>query len=339
MPLIHIPAICFMVGAIISTIYSIDPLNSIKVLPNYIYWGGLIIFLSSHAKNLNFELIANASFKGSITITLYYYLQGYLPDIPILAYVSQNGYAFSMICFTPLFTAHILKSKGKKYALFFLIIAGIIQLTEGRRAGFILVLAGGFSTIYFSIFNIKKIIIILLSVISSMGILSLNIVENILKNANERIYGLIYKSNEIRTNDDSYLTRIAMIKKGQSIYNERPYVGVGLNNFSKFEAKIRTDFIGAELVLKKDTINKTSAHNSYVSLLGEGGLFLLVPFIVLILIVFLLLLYNFNELTLIHRSVFFGFILMLIHLYFISALLNIFAWFLIGLTTAVIYRK
>jgi hypothetical protein len=40
-----------------------------------------------------------------------------------------------------------------------------------------------------------------------------------------------------------------------------------------------------------------------------------------------------------YRPVFLGVIMMSVHLYFISAILNVFGWFLLGLASALVYRE
>lgn len=338
-PLVHIPAIAFMLGAVLSTINSVNVQSSLQVFPNYIYWGFLIIFLSSHSANLDFRLIARASFWGVIIITIYYYIQSYLPDLPIFVNASPNGYSFNMICFAPLAITYLNDKKGRKYALLLLTLLSLIQLMEGRRAGFVLVLVGGFIVLYIQKINFKQFAIIILTITSIPSILSLKVVENTFEKSNERIYGLIYKTTEIRKYDQSYLTRVAMLNKGLSIYKERPWTGVGLNNFSNFNAEINANFEGSHLILGQKNINETSAHNSYVSLLGEGGLLLLIPFIFLLLIIVFYLCTHFNSISENSLPIFVGVVGMMIHLYFISAILNVFAWYLLGLAIASMYRK
>lgn len=338
-PLIHIPAIAFMLGAIFSTLNSVNIQSSMQVLPNYLYWGILIIFLSSHARNLNFDVIAKASFWGVVIITVYYYAQHNLPDLPILGSATPNGYAFNMISFTPLAVQYLNNQREKRYALLLLILLALVQLSEGRRAGFVLVLMGGLLTLYFPKLKLRQLLVALIGTVAVAGAMSSRIVENFLLKSNERIYNMLYKTEEVRRTDESYLVRVAMIKKGKSIYEERPYTGIGLNNFTKYKAEISADFEGANIALRKKDINKTGAHNSYISILAEGGLVVFIPFLMILFFSILSAVLNYNRLPKFGQAVFFGTIMMAIHLYFISALMNVFAWFLLGLCASLIYHR
>jgi hypothetical protein len=147
-PLIHLTTFVFFMGVVLSSLNSTNISSSLQVLPNYIYWGILILIISSHSKNIQFNTIALSSVWGVIIVTLYYYLQSVLPSLFFLAEISPNGLAFNLICFTPLAISYINNSKGKYHALFFLLLISLVLLFEGRRAGFMLVLLGGYFSIY-----------------------------------------------------------------------------------------------------------------------------------------------------------------------------------------------
>jgi len=48
---------------------------------------------------------------------------------------------------------------------------------------------------------------------------------------------------------------------------------------------------------------------------------------------------NFNLINRFERPVYVGILAMSVHLYFISDIVNVFAWFLIGLCCALVYTK
>ncbi len=98
-------------------------------------------------------------------------------------------------------------------------------------------------------------------------------------------------------------------------------------------------FEGTFYVIKKENILKMSAHNSYLSLLAEGGLVLFIPFILLILMNLWRSIKNIHHLDTFTIAIILGFVAMLIHLWFISAILGVYAWFNIGLTTAILQKN
>jgi O-antigen ligase len=88
------------------------------------------------------------------------------------------------------------------------------------------------------------------------------------------------------------------------------------------------------LLCAKAEIQQKSAHNSYVAILAEGGLFLLVPLLLIFAYNIIYFLFNFNRLSP-YLPVYAGLMGMAVHLYFISAIVNVFAWYLIGLACAI----
>lgn len=337
-PLIHSITLIFFMGVVLSSLNSTNISNSLLVLPNYIYWGILILLISSHAKNIQFNVIAFSSVWGIIIITFYYYLQTLLPNLFFLANVSPNGLAFNLICFAPLAISKINNSKGKYYALSFLLLLSLVLLFEGRRAGFILVLLGGFFSIYLNKIVFTKLLFVGFIFTAISFLLNLGFVNSLIKNSNDRIYDLIYETEKVKVTDQSYLIRVAMTKKGFKIFEEFPLLGVGLNNFSKVNISIPGDFEGSDIVLRVKNINEISAHNSYISILAEGGLLTFVPFVLLLVLSIFYGLFNFNKMDTYAKSIVIATIMMSIHLYFISAIINVFAWYLLGLCSSLIYK-
>jgi len=339
-------ALFFGIGAILSVLnipegYAFDSVErALAVLPNYIYWSLLIIVMVTHRHRIDLEVVYKAVFWGVISLIGYYlFFQNYLTFIPIFAPQSPNGFAFLMICFSPMAVYYFFRIKGKSWAFVLLIIFVLILLVTGRRAGMVLVLIGGLGTLFAERINVRQILIISCLVPISVFLIYTETTERFVFAASERIHQMIYETGKIQKEDRSYLTRLAMVNKGLAIYEQYPFTGIGLNNFTNFTAKIDRDFEGSKYVVSKSDINQTSAHNSYISMLAEGGLFLLIPFLLILCSLILYFLFNFNTMMMYKKPIFWGIMGMSIHFYFISAIVNVYAWFLIGLCCALTYRK
>lgn len=329
----------FGLGAILSVInvpeYADSYLeNSLKVLPNYLYWAFLIIFFVTHHKIINLEIIYKGIFWGISASTIYYLLlQQYLTKLPIFYVIGANSFSFLLICYTPMAIVYLKKNKGLLWALFFLLFVVIIQLIDGRRAGTLIVSTIGFATLFLSYINWKKIILLAIMSVLVFFLFRSDIFMGIIKNANERVYQLVYNFEEVQKEDRSYLFRVAMIKKGLTIFNDHKFTGIGLNNFKNYQVNVSKGFEGAEYVIYKKNFNELSSHNSYINILAEGGLVLFIPFITLILFIIVFFVCNFNQIHSIYMPIFWGIIGMSIHLYFISAIVNVYAWFLIAIAS------
>ena len=337
---IQIVLLMFFIGAFISVFKSNSSENLNKglvVLPNYLYWTLLCIIFVNIYKKIDLYSIIPYIISGVIISTIYFYLFPYLPKIPgFLNPITKNSYSFLVICFMSPCIIYLIKKKRRISFYIFSIIILLILLVNGRRAGFLIVLATLFFSINLKSLNIKYFTITLLLILISKFILSFTVTESFLMKSSPRIHQLIYSSStDFLHEDRSLLIRRLMVEKALIIFESNPFTGIGLNNFSSHEVDFIGDFEGSYLVINKSDANSKSAHNSYVSILAEGGLLLLIPFLIIIFYN----IYNFvkyyNHLNQIEKSFYWSFIGMCVHLYFISALLNVYAWFLIGIVSAI----
>jgi len=342
-------ALLFALAAVASTIggYLIKGnsylMRSLQVLPNYIYWSFLIIFLVHHRNRLNF----NSLFKGLtiglvISLPYYFYFQ-FTPSmgaLMILKSFSQNSFAFLIICFSPISIFYLKSKYGKITAIFFIIIFSLAGLLSGSRSGSILVFAGSFLAFFLTgQINIWRSLLTVTAGIAIFVVLSTDFGKNLVKSLNPRTHELVYSTQSTFETDRSYLTRRALVDKGIDLFNKYPITGVGLNNFAATVGKIEGDFEGAEFVIHKGIEHGKSAHNSYISILSEGGLVLTIPFLLILLTLLVHFFHKFRSMPDFYRPVFIGVLMMAVHLYFISAILNVFGWFLLGMAASLVYRE
>lgn len=331
----------FALGAVLSVLH-IPPEaagnatdRAMSVLPNYLYWSILIVVLVAQRRLIHWEVLYKAIFWGVIATVLHYlFLQRFLRLLPPFIALTPNSFAFLMICFTPMAVHYLKGQKGRTWATVFLALLVLILLRDGRRAGMVLVFMGGMAALYADHINWKRILMAAMLMPLAIALLYTKQVEAFVLQSNDRIHEMIYQTEKIQKEDRSYLTRVAMVKKGLAIYTKYPYTGIGLNNFSNYAIDFDKSFEGSEFVAHKAEIQQKSAHNSYVSILAEGGLLLLVPFLLILAYNIVYFLFNFNRLSS-YLPIYIGLMAMSVHLYFISAIVNVYAWFLIGLACVV----
>lgn len=337
-------ALAFAVGTIISVTNMPDNMPSdslsraLEVLPNYLYWVMLILFLTSYKKWIHLDSIYFGIYFGILFSILYYFLlQRFLTDIPLFKELTQNTFAFLIICYTPI----VVWYTGYRFGYFWVIIVIIVLVLSGflsgSRSGSLLTLSGGILTILLNRRSTGKIYVFaLIGYLLIIATMDTKVVKETIYYLNTRTYDLVYNRKKTFEEDRSYLVRLAQIEKALIIFEKYPISGIGLNNFTNYRVKLPGNFEGAEFVVDKKTIDKKSAHNSYMGFLAEGGLVLLIPFIALLLYCVVWFSLHINKLRPEYKPIFIGIIHMSIHLYFIYAILNVFAWFLIGLGCLVI---
>ncbi len=327
-------AIAFAIGALLSYAHSSDQDSSGLVILNYMYWSLILILFNSIKNTISLRAIFDAILLGLIICVLYYHIFQHIGFqlIPIFKDYSQNAFSFLAICFTPIATYHFISKNGKQKGLFFGISLIVLSFLSGSRAGSLLVAGGVVSALLIDQLRFRTILFYTI-IIALFGnfFIALPFVQDTIYNLNERTYDIIYNTEEVFSSDRSYLIRRSMVEKGLEIFNENKKYGIGLNNFQGYEIQLPGEFEGAQYVINKGKIMDIGSHNSYINILAEGGLFLFVPFVSILAIIILTGLFTFHNVSDFQRIILVSIILMCIHLYVITAILNVMAWFIIAL--------
>jgi len=339
-------ALLFGTAAVISVLAipasnSPDAFNrALAVLPNYLYWVVLMLFFISIHSRLKIRDLYKGIFWGVVCAVIsYIFLDPIIVLLPGYSRPSPNNFSFVLVCYSPIAIAYLERIKGRKVAIVFWLFLLTCLMWEGRRAGFGLVAMAGVFVLFLRTVNPKGLVSFVLPIVMLFLVKEISFVENFILKTNERIHGLLYESESIRAEDRSYLLRVAMVQKGLSIFEKHPFTGIGLNNFANVSVEYDEDFDGAEYVVYKEGLQSKSAHNSYIALLAEGGILLLGSFLLILGSCIHYAVRNFSTMPLSHRPVYISLISMAIYLYFISAIVNVFAWFLLAIASALIYKK
>lgn len=348
--LMSIGAFLFALAAVISSIgagmkFNADLFfNSIKILPNYIYWATIVIGIG----NIGFKVskildIYKIIFWGVVASIFTFHLAPFI--FPWMGKISPNAFAFLLIIFSPLATSYVHQTKkSNSLTILFILFVTLAGFLSGSRSASLLTLIGCFGVLALNSW-VNMLILgfsITFFTIAAPEILENPGVKSTIRGLNERTYEILYNTGETLETDLSYLTRLALIEKGMSIFNDHPITGVGVNNFTKLNFDIQFEFEGGQLLEHKEDViaEGTSAHNSYISFLSEGGILLLIPMLFLMFYPTYYFVTKFNQVDSKDRAIFIGVICMSIHSWFISGMLNVFGWYLLGIANSyIIYKK
>ncbi len=318
--------------------------RTLRVVPNYIYWVLMVLFFYSHRNNINIPLIARGVFYGLISSTIFFFFIRPLRLhrlIPFVNNLSQNSFAFLLICFSAISIYYIKKRYNLFWGFILFLVLAYVGFRSGSRSSSVLVFVSGSITLFLNKISLKKIALTISIVfLAIIFIFQTTFVKKLIYNLNPRAYTLIYELENTFDNDYSFLARMVQVEKGIRIFQKKPITGIGLNNFSDFDdVELDGMFEGTDNLVKKINIANLSAHNSYVSILAEGGLVLAIPFFLILLFPLLKALFSLSKLSPFNITIFISFIVMLVHLWFISAILNVYAWFLIAIVTASVHQN
>lgn len=320
--------------------------HSLKLLPNYLYWATTVIFIGNLGLSmLKLQDIYKSFFWGLISLVITFFLLNPLLSIfPFYNASSDNSFAFLLILFSPMATAYVHYSKKNlTYTIAFILFVTLSGFLSGSRSGSLLTLAGSTLTLVLETWvkTLVTFFLVLFILIAAPYIKENQAVKKSILNLNERTYHLIYETEETLNTDFSYLTRLAMVEKGLELFEQNTFTGVGIGNFGKTNVDLDFNFEGGELIAHKDEILETgvSAHNSYISFLAEGGLLLFIPFVFLMFYPIFYFVTHFNSIETFEKAIFISIIFMCIHSWFISSMLNVFGWFVLGIANSYIINK
>lgn len=331
----------FLLGGILFS-YLFMPLNdeeskqkAFAVLPNYIYWIILVnVIIIKRDLFLTTSIFKAITFGVVLSVFFFATWDYIFKFLPFFNVSSENTFSFLMICFLPISLFYIKNKYGIYKSILFFGLVLFFLAQSGRRAGTTLVLIEGVLTYLLTNISFKSITIMLFA-FTFVYILVYNpFTTKILTENSPRLAEMFYENEDLDETDRSFLTRKAMVEKGIIILEKYPFTGIGFNNFGSYEVSFLGNFEGSQLIIDKEGLNSKSAHNSYISLMAEGGLFVFIPFCLILLYILTFFITNFNSIPIDIKPLFFGFIGMIIHFYFISAILNVFAWFFLGLILA-----
>lgn len=281
----------FLLSSFISSLFHPPLMNDVGVLTTlrdiiqFSYWIILALVVKSNYALIDWNQISKYILIGLLLLTFtFYFIPLKFTSLPVTVNFDQsrNGVVFNVLNFLPLIFLHLQSSKLKPYTWFFLMIFVLGILFSNGRAGFILII--------FQMLLIGSIVFKRFKLFYRFGVISfamLSLVWIKLENSpfmerlaqqvetvNPRAASLISKSgNEGDLEmDKSWLIRELMVEKAVEISKIYPLFGIGIFNFTNYDAKL-LGLHGVQRLsaLSRNFYNSRSAHNSYAQHLAEGG--------------------------------------------------------------------
>lgn len=323
---------------------AINPISLLVSLVRYLYWILVSLFVITNFNKLNLFIISKYFFLGTLCLITCFYLfdKNYsFPIINIKLDTPRNFLIYTLIVSIP-FSFFYLYQKFKKTGFFLgVVFFGITILSTNGRAGTIivftqiLILMGLLYPRLKSIFTFFLVSVSILFFVSSINID--NTIEsfgNSISDVSPRISNLLLNKDDGDLSfDKSWLIRELMVDKGKEISSNYLFFGIGPNNFKKYLADINLySEIDRLSGRSKSFYNELSAHNSYIQILAEFGVFAFCLFIITILSINLFFLKSIFSSKLNMNSV--PLVSLLgasIQFYVISSISGAISWFIISL--------
>lgn len=246
-----------------------------------IYWTVLALFLKTWAHKFNFYQTSKYLFFGlSIVIIAYF----------TLGAITQNSFAYTLVLSVPMLLYYVFRRFSLITIIIIISLLLIVASANGSRTGAVIVFVQ--LILYFISAKLirKKTVGLMLSFLSLIllsGILVFTTLRvemaDSIRPINADLAKLISQTDNVLTEDKSWLERKQYVIKGIHIFKEHPLLGIGAARFKYYW--VNMDVI-PELGKSLYFLNRHSPHNSYIQVLAGSGfialfLMLLIQFLVL----------------------------------------------------------
>jgi O-antigen ligase len=299
----------------------------IKLGIQMVYWSTLALFLKTWIHEFDFYQLSKYLFFGLFVVILAYFTIGA---------ITQNSFAYTMVLSVPIVLYYVFRRFSLSITIIISILLLVAAVASGSRAGSGIIFLQ--IVLYFLSAKIisKKTIGLMLPLITlflimvGMTFSTLNAeISDIIRPLNPDLAELIYKTDQVLTEDRSWLERKQYIIKGLMIFEEHPFMGIGITRFKYYWVDMP---LVPELYKSLDFLNKHSPHNSYIQILAGSGIFALIAMLIM---QFLVILKGIKVLISFHfdykLSIVLSFIGMSIYFYVIAQAIGSITWVIMGL--------
>ncbi len=264
----------------------------IKLMTQYVYWVVLALFIKTWIYNFNFYKLSRAIFYASVVSILYYAFLN--PFYPIFY---PNSFAYAIVTAMPLGYYYVMKRFSIPMILLISVAFVLGVMYSGSRTGtaltifeLMLLLSLGNkqlkkASMLTGIFTLPVIIVMFLSVDQShIRYIKLGLAD-MLEDYSPKISHTLRMEENILNRDKSLLIRKLMIQKGEKIFEEHPFFGIGLGNFMYYYTSLDIASVSHWLHQSEKNYNRRSSQNSYLMILAEDGIFALLSLLTVFLII------------------------------------------------------
>lgn len=318
-----------------------------KLVSQYIYWVVLALFIKTWIYKFDFYKLSRSIFFASLVSIIYYVAIN--PFHPIFY---PNSFAYAIVTAMPLGFYYVMKHFSSSMIL--LISIGFVMgvLFSGSRTGTVLIVFELMLLLSLGTKKLKKVSIVIGALalpIVLVLFISLNQSDikqvkyglaDVLEDYSPKIAHTLRMEESVMTRDKSLLIRKLMIQKGEKIFEEHPFFGIGPGNFTNYYTSLDIKSVSNWLNRSEANYNRRSSQNSFLMILAEDGIFALVSILIVFIITALRGLYYvkiFKNNAEIY--IYIPFIALLFYSFILVTTMGSLFWLLLGLSLTLIGHK
>jgi len=264
----------------------------IKLMTQYVYWVILSLFVKTWIYEFDFYRLSRAIFFATV-ISIIYYIT--LNTYYFVFY--QNTFAYVIVTSMPLAYYYVIKRFSISMTLLISIGFFMAVLFSGSRTGTALIVFELILLLSLGSKQLKKasmiigvvfipIVLVLFISMDQTYIKQMKLgLADILEDYSPKIAHTLRMEENIMNRDKSLLVRKLMIQKGEKIFDEHPFFGVGPGNFTRYYTSLDITGVSGWLHGTEESYNRRSSQNTYVLIIAEDGIFALVSILIVFVVI------------------------------------------------------
>lgn len=266
----------------------------IKLMIQYAYWVFVALIIKTWIYEYDFIRISRMFFISTVVAIVYFNTLNHI----YLVYF-PNAFAYIVVTVLPLGFYYAVNRFAFPIAILiaFVVLMGV--MTSGSRTGTALVLLELIFMLSLGRKSIRVIVVgLFLMTLPLFLTLALTLsdadirdgklaIADSIEDVSPKIAHTLRMKKNVFERDKSWLMRVLMWQKGEKIFEEHPFFGIGPGNFTYFYVDLDIGSVSKWLHATETKYNRTSSQNSFLLILTENGILALFCLVMVFLIILL----------------------------------------------------
>jgi len=259
----------------------------------YVYWVVLALFIKTWIYEYDFYKLSRVILVAAIVSVVYYLFFNRFYSI-----YAPNAFAYVIVTVMPLGFYYVMQRFSLPVAMLIGAWFVVGVLFSESRTGLVLTIVELLLLFGLSSRRMKEVALGFTALLIPLMVLfavsydeakmdsAKYALADMIEDYSPKIAHTLRMKENVLERDKSWLIRELMLQKGERIFEEHPFFGVGVGNFMYYSASLDIRGVSHWLHEDEENYNQRSSQNSYLMILAEDGIFALVSImIVLVMIV------------------------------------------------------
>jgi O-antigen ligase len=258
----------------------------------YVYWVVLALFIKTWIYEYDFYKLSRVILVAAIVSVVYYLFFNRFYSI-----YAPNAFAYVIVTVMPLGFYYVMQRFSLPVAMLIGAWFVVGVLFSESRTGLVLTIVELLLLFGLSSRRMKEVALGFTALLIPLMVLfavsydeakmdsAKYALADMIEDYSPKIAHTLRMKENILERDKSWLIRELMLQKGERIFEEHPFFGVGVGNFMYYSASLDIRGVSHWLHEDEENYNQRSSQNSYLMILAEDGIFALVSIMIVFIMI------------------------------------------------------